>query len=136
MWGIISAGLLPLQKRDEIVGESFRNNNAGTTCLGDAHCRAYHWLYAIKASMQAVQERQAALMPAANHKSVAAFPVMAAAPQQALASISMSGLLQSAPAGGPELLPVPSARHAIGGGTVQVCSVATASIPLQQECGG
>ena len=85
---------------------------------GHSACR--HWLYATWNASQAVQERQAALTPAASHKSATAFPIMATAPQPALASKSMSAPLQSAPAGGPELLPVPSARHAMGGGTVQV----------------
>ena len=105
----------------------------GTTHAGDANCRAYQRLYATWAALQAVQERQAALMPAASQKSATAFPVMATAPQPALASKSMSAPLQSAPAGGPELSPVPSARHAIGGGTVQVLSIISASMSSQQD---
>ena len=48
----------------------------------------------------------------------------------------MSAPLQTAPAGGPELLPVPSARHAIGGGTVQVVCALIASILSHQNVEG
>lgn len=73
-------------------------------------------------------------MPAASHKSATAFPVMATAPQPALASKSMSAPLQSVPAGGPELLRVASVRHAIGGGTVQVVCALIASVSSHQTC--
>jgi len=66
--------------------------------------------------MQALRERRAALNPTAGSKSASAFALMASAAQPAMKEArSMSGPLQA-----PELASAPSAKHAIGGGTVQV----------------
>ena len=67
-------------------------------------------------------ERQAAVSLSAGAKPAPAFALMASTAQPALKEArSMSGPLKA-----PELTPLPSTKHAIGGGTVQVlCTPST-----------
>ena len=68
-------------------------------------------------------ERQAALGLAAGAKPAAAFALMASAAPALKEIRTMSGPLKAA-----ELPPLPGAKHAIGGGTVQVICIVTLTL--------
>ena len=75
-------------------------------------------------------ERQAASSLTAGAKPAAAFALMASAAQPALKEArSMSGPLKT-----PELTPLPSTKHAIGGGTVQVLRTPSSGFYVMLVC--